>query len=282
MDIVCKEIKSLYPDENKLCITGGVLLNCLAVGKIVTKHFDEIFAGPAITDGGLGMGAALYYYHNTLDNPRKDIGELKSPYLGFERADGDIDQAISEYSDKITWQKTEDLGVVVDHIIDGNIIALFQGRSEVGRRALGNRSILADPRSAGMKKNINEKVKHRHWYRPFAPSVLEEHVDTVFSQKYDSPYMSIALKVKDEWVNKIPAVTHNNQTARLQTVSKVLSPDYHALISNFYEKTGVPLLLNTSFNDNEPIVETPGDALRCFLNTNIDYLYIGDYLVRKK
>jgi len=277
----CKEIKALHPHENKVCITGGVLLNCLAVGRIMPKYFDKIFAGPAITDGGLGMGAALYYYHHILNNPRSLPADYMSPYLGFEREEGDILKAIQSCGVKITYEKINSIESVVGHIIDGKIVALYQGRSEVGRRALGNRSILADPRSKEMKKNINKKVKHRHWYRPFAPSILEEHVGEVFCDEYDSPYMSIALKIRDEWVDKVPAVTHNNQTARLQTVSEKINPHYHKLISAFYQKTGVPLLLNTSFNDNEPIVETPEDALACFLNTEIDYLYIGDFLVKK-
>ena len=166
---------------------------------------------------------------------------------------------------------------------DDNVISVYGGGSESGRRALGNRSILADPRSLKMKDIINDKVKHRQWFRPFAPSILREEVSNWFVHDVDSPYMSIALKFKDGMADKVPAVTHNDGTARLQSVDEEDNKWYHNFIKKFGERTGVPIVLNTSFNDREPIVETPEHALDCFLRTNIDYLYFRDFglLVKK-
>ena len=162
-------------------------------------------------------------------------------------------------------------------MINKQIISVFGGGSESGRRALGNRSILADPRHAETKDIVNEKVKHRQWFRPFAPSILRDHVKDWFVHDVDSPYMSIALKFKEGMGEKVPAVLHHDYTARLQTVSKEDNEWYYNFIDKFREKTGVPIVLNTSFNDREPIVETPEHGLDCFLRTNIDYLYFRDY-----
>ena len=168
-------------------------------------------------------------------------------------------------------------------ILNQNIISVFGGPSESGRRALGNRSILADPRKKEMKDIINEKVKHRQWFRPFAPSILREEVSNWFEHDIDSPYMSFAIKFKEEVRNKAQAVVHFDGTGRLQTVTENDNKWYYDFIKSFHIKTGVPILLNTSFNDREPIVETPLDAIKCFKNTEIDYLYFYDYniLVKK-
>ena len=166
---------------------------------------------------------------------------------------------------------------------DNNVISVFGGGSESGRRALGNRSILADPRSPDMKDIINEKVKHRQWFRPFAPSIIREEVKNWFEMDIDSPYMTTVLNFKEEVKDKVPAVVHHDGSGRLQTVTKNDNEWYYGLIKKFQEKTGVPILLNTSFNDREPIVETPFHAINCFLRTNIDYLYFYDanILVKK-
>ena len=167
---------------------------------------------------------------------------------------------------------------------DNNVISVFGGGSESGRRALGNRSILADPRSPKMKDIINEKVKHRQWFRPFAPSIIREEVKNWFDRDIDSPYMSFVLNWKEDMKDKVPAVVHLDGTARLQTITENDNKWYYNFISKFKEKTDVPILLNTSFNDREPIVETPEHAINCFLGTDIDYLYFYDYgfLVKKR
>jgi carbamoyltransferase len=166
---------------------------------------------------------------------------------------------------------------------DDNVISVFGGGSESGRRALGNRSILADPRSLEMKDIINEKVKHRQWFRPFAPSILREDVKDWFIHDVGSPYMSVALPFKEGMAEKVPAVVHNDDTARLHTVREDDNKWYYNFIKKFKERTGIPIVLNTSFNDREPIVETPEHAINCFLRTDIDYLYFREYgiLVKK-
>ena len=160
---------------------------------------------------------------------------------------------------------------------DNNVISVYGGPSESGRRALGNRSILADPRSPKMKDTINEKVKHRQWFRPFAPSIIREEVKNWFEEDIDSPYMSFVIQFKEEVRDKVPAVVHTDGSARLQTVTENDNKWYYNFIKKFGEKTGVPIVLNTSFNDTEPIVETPEHAINCFLKTNIDYLYFYEY-----
>ena len=161
-------------------------------------------------------------------------------------------------------------------IADGKIVSIFSGKSESGRRALGNRSILADPRNPNMKEIINEKVKHRQWYRPFAPSILREAVPEYFVKDVESPYMSAVVKFKPDMGEKVPAVNHYDGSARLQTVNKEDNEAYYSLIKTWQEISGVPIILNTSFNDREPIVETPLDAIKCFYGTNRDYLYFAD------
>ena len=195
----------------------------------------------------------------------------------------DVLDVIKENDSKIDFRDIEDENVV-DLLMEQNIISVFGGGSESGRRALGNRSILCDPRSPNMKDKINEKVKHRQWFRPFAPSILRESVGDWFEKDVDSPYMTTVIKWKDEVKDKVPAVVHLNGTARLQTVTKNDNEWYYNFIKKFEDKTGVPIVLNTSFNDREPIVETPEHAINCFLGTNIDYLYFYEagILVNKK
>jgi len=190
---------------------------------------------------------------------------------------------LKEFEDKAGHRICSD-DEVVDLLGDEKIIAVFGGCSESGRRALGNRSILADPRSENMKDMINEKVKHRQWFRPFAPSILRDHVEEWFGIDVDSPYMSFVHEFTESSKVKVPAVVHLDGTARLQTVTKDDNEWFHSLLTKWYEKTGVPMLLNTSFNDREPICETPEHAMACFLNTDIDFLYFYDknILVFKK
>jgi carbamoyltransferase len=264
--------------HTNLCLSGGVSLNCVMIGKI-KKWFPEIknvFCDPVPYDAGLSLGSARYLWHHVLGNPRiKHNVKNITPYLGRLYTKRDIEKALRKYKTQIKVTDTNDREVL-EKIADQKIISVFGGGSESGRRALGNRSILADPRNPEMKKIINEKVKHRQWFRPLAPSILEENVADWFTEVYDSPYMSFAVKYKDDMKDKVPAVVHFDGTGRLQTVNKDLSPWYHGFISKWDNMTRVPILLNTSFNDSEPIVETPEDALKCFLRTQIDYLYFFD------
>lgn len=265
--------------HENLCFSGGVSLNCVMMGKI-KSHFPKIkniFCDPVPYDGGLSLGSARYLWHHVLGNPRiKDHVKNQSPYLGKTYSKKDILDACALFSHRIVIDQVSD-DDVLNKINQQKIVAVFGGGSESGRRALGNRSILADPRNPQMKKIINEKVKHRQWFRPVAPSILEERVGEWFEDPLLSLYMSFALKFKKDKQDKVPAVVHYDGTGRLQTVNKLLSPWYHGFISKWEKLSGVPILINTSFNDSEPIVETPEDALKCFLKTNIDYLYFFDY-----
>ena len=194
-----------------------------------------------------------------------------------------MQETIDNNSDKVV-AKVVTGDDVVQLLNDQKIVAVFGGGSESGRRALGNRSILADPRNKDMKDTINKKVKHRQWFRPFAPSILREEVSNWFVKDVDSPYMSFVLKFKESVKDKVPAVVHFDDTARLQSVTENDNPWYYNFIKKWYNVSGVPILLNTSFNDREPICETPEHAINCFLGTDIDYLYFRDYniLISKK
>lgn len=273
------------PHEN-LCLSGGVTLNCVMMGKLKSwfPKIKNIFCDPVPYDAGLALGSARYLWHHVLGNPRiKNSVKNMSPYLGKVYPKEDLTAALKLFKDKIKVSKATDDDVLAK-IGKQKIVAVFGGGSESGRRALGNRSILADPRSSKMRDVINEKVKHRQWFRPVAPSILEENVSDWFDNPILSPYMSFAIKVKEDKKAKIPAVVHFDGTARLQTVNKNLSPWFHQLLTKWEKISGVPVLVNTSFNDSEPIVETPQDAIKCFLKTSIDYTYFFDYgiLIEKK
>tara|TARA_R110000824_G_scaffold14726_9_gene62493 strand:+ start:6337 stop:7956 length:1620 start_codon:yes stop_codon:yes gene_type:complete len=282
IQLMLENILGQVEDIENLCLSGGVSLNSVAVGKIFDwfPQIKNIYVTPTPHDGGLTVGAAQYLWHQVLDNPRIEWKDNFTPYLGFEY--DDVEAALKKY-DNILYENCND-DKVVDLLNEQNIIAVFGGGSESGRRALGNRSILADPRSPDMKDLINEKVKHRQWFRPFAPSILREEVKNWFTKDKNSPYMSFVLDFKEEAKDKVPAVVHLNGTARLQTVSENDNKWYYNFIKKWYNKSGVPIVLNTSFNDREPICETAEHALDCFLRTNIDYLYFYDInlLVRKK
>ena len=219
-------------------------------------------------------------WHHVLDNPRIKWEDNFTPYLGFTKHEAT--DALEKY-DNVSYKTVTD-DEVIELLDKQNIVAVFGGGSESGRRALGNRSILADPRNPKMKEKINDKVKHRQWFRPFAPSILREEVSNWFTTDKDSPYMNFVFKFKDEVKDKVPAVVHLNGTARLQTVTKNDNTWYYNFIKKWYNKSNVPILLNTSFNDREPICETATHAINCFLKTDIDYLYFYDCqtLVSKK
>lgn len=273
-----------------LCLSGGVALNSVANYKVLRSGiFKDIFINPAASDTGIPLGAALYGYHRILQSPK--TYRTISPYLGPSYSKEQVTAAIEAYRGTTFNQQAfegfcvvdEDaLGCAVEMLAGNKIVACFHGRSEMGPRALGNRSILMSPLTAENKDILNNYVKHREAFRPFAPAILEEFVQDYFEIDRPSPYMLLVPTVVEEKRRCIPAVTHVDGTGRLQTVSKASNPRLYSIIEKFHEKTGVPVLLNTSFNvANEPIVESPEDAVRCFLSTGIDALLIGDYLLVK-
>jgi carbamoyltransferase len=273
-----------------LCISGGVALNSVANYKVLRSGiFKDIFINPAASDTGIPLGAALYGYHAVARRPRSYVGI--SPYLGPSYSHERITEAIEAYRGSTSSQEMfegfslvdkDALEVAVQMLAENRIVACFNGRSEVGPRALGNRSILMSPLVAENKDTLNREVKHREAFRPFAPAILEEFTQEYFEIDRPSPYMLLVPTVVEAKRNRIPAVTHVDGTGRLQTVNQTSNPHFYSLIEKFHQKTGVPVLLNTSFNvANEPIVETPEDAIRCFLSTGIYALLLGDYLLVK-
>ncbi len=269
--------------DDSLLLAGGCALNVSANGKIIENNiYKKLYIPPCPHDAGAAVGAAILASSKIDKKPLIDFN-FDSPYLGPLYDDKDILLAIN--SSELTYTKFNDfneLAYVVASKLDNKcIISWFQGRSEFGPRALGNRSLLADPRSENIKDIINEKVKQRELFRPFAPSCKIEVANKYFAISQDSPYMNIAAKVLPEVRNLIPAVTHIDGTARVHTVDKSINTRYWLLIDYFEKITGVGVLLNTSFNIQEPIVETPQNAVSCFLKSGIDYLVIGDYLVQR-
>lgn len=274
-----------------LCLSGGVALNSVANYKVLQSGiFKDIFINPAASDTGIPLGAALYGYHKILRKP-KTYADI-SPYLGPAYGKDEVTAAIEAYrGTTFNQQALEGFSVLtggalenaVELLAGNRIVACFHGRSEMGPRALGNRSILMSPLRAENKDALNQQVKHREAFRPFAPAVLEEYAQDYFDIDRPSPYMLFVPRVREEKRSSIPAVTHVDGTGRLQTVQRDFNPHFYSIIQKFHAKTGVPVLLNTSFNvANEPIVETPGDAIRCFLSTRIDALLIDDYLLVKE
>lgn len=265
---------------DNLCISGGVGLNSVANNRVLRSGiFKDIFINPACSDTGIPLGAALYGYHRLLDRPRTYAGI--SPFTGPRYSAEQIDQAIDCF-DGYRVIRDNARTKVVDLLCDNLIVGHFNGRSEMGPRALGNRSILMSPLKADNKDVLNLRVKHREPFRPFAPAVLEDRYNEFFVLDRPSPYMLLVPDVAEDKRDVIPAVTHVDGTARVQTVNPERNPGFYDVIRNFGDATGVPVLLNTSFNvAGEPIVETPEDAIRCFLGTNIDALLLEDVLLVK-
>lgn len=263
--------------KKKLCIAGGVGLNCVANDVLLENTlFEEIFFQPASSDCGVPLGLCLYGYYKEKKSKEKVSFSVYSS-KSYEKREG-LD-FLNSTGIKYCDAKPDKVAMLISQ---KNVVGWFSGGSELGPRALGNRCILADPRYIETKDLINSKVKHREMYRPFAPSILVEHSKEYFHLKNDSPYMMLAPLIRKDKTNEIPAVVHIDGTGRVQTVEKKDNPLYYELIDKFREITGVPVILNTSFNDNnEPIVETPLDALLCFLRTNIDYLYLDGVLIKK-
>ena len=264
-----------------LCIAGGVGFNSVANGKILKNTpFKGVFIQPAAGDAGTALGAAYYIYNTVLKHKRNFV--MEDTYLGNEYTDKTIEEALVKCGLKFTLCRGQELfNRTAGYLACGKIAGWFQGKMEFGPRALGNRSILADPRNAGMKDALNARVKNREEFRPYAPAVLEEDAGDYFEDVCMSPYMLMVFTVKKEKREIIPAVTHCDGSSRIQTVSKRTNPRFWSLLQEFKKLTGVPVLLNTSFNENEPIVYSPTDAIDCFLRTNMDILVLGNYLVVK-
>jgi carbamoyltransferase len=269
-----------------VCLAGGVAFNCVANGKIFDQTpFEKVYVHPAAGDAGLAVGAAFYVWHQILDKPRSFVMEHAywgPSYNAREVASAIQASAVAKGGYTLTeLPEPELMRRTAEIIADGKILGWYQGRAEWGPRALGNRSIVADPRRPEMKEILNQRIKHREIFRPFAPSILEEKTGEWFEKAHPSPFMTLAYSVRPEKRDKIPAPTHVDGTGRLQTVSPQANPRYHALISEFERQTGVPVVLNTSFNDNEPIVCRPEEALDCFLRTQMDALVLGNYLITR-
>jgi carbamoyltransferase len=292
-----------------LCLAGGVALNCVANGKVLRDgHFRNVWIQPAAGDAGGALGAALATYHLYLKQPRlvrhTDDGAMKGSYLGPAYSQEEIESRLTRAGAVFsTYSDCDLINICVDALVHEKALGWFSGRMEFGPRALGARSILADPRSPRMQSTLNLRVKFRESFRPFAPSVLREHLSDWFELNCDSPYMLLCADVIKsrrcpmtqeqaklfgiEKLNvprsEIPAVTHVDYSARIQTVHRRTNPHYHALLTAFHAATGCPILVNTSFNvRGEPIVCTPEDAFRCFMGTGIETLAIGNCFLRKE
>ena len=308
-EIMIKLAKSIREEYNikNLCLAGGVALNCVANGKILKeKIFDNIWIQPAAGDAGGSIGAALALWYLEYEKERvvSSSDEMYGSYLGTEFSQDQIENDLKSIGANFDILDYENMiNKTAELLADEKAIGWFQGRMEFGPRALGNRSIIADPRSDKMQKNLNLKVKYRESFRPFAPSILKENLSDWFNINVESPYMlfvaDINPSIKIEMTNnqkkffgieklnvkrsKIPAVTHVDYSARIQTVSKTTNKPYYDLITKFKEKTGCPIVVNTSFNvRGEPIVNSPKDAFNCFMGTELDYLVIGNCILKKE
>ncbi|WP_181306144.1 carbamoyltransferase C-terminal domain-containing protein [Rufibacter sp. XAAS-G3-1] len=283
-EVILHIANSLYEQTGleNLCVAGGVAQNSVANGKIISNtKFKKIYIPSAGHDAGTSIGSALYFYNHISKKER--LSPITNAYLGSSFSTEYIKKMLDEKG--ITYKVYENdslYDVVTDSLIAGGVIGWFQGRAEFGPRALGNRSILVDPRRDDAKELLNVKIKRRESFRPFAPSILREYVSEYFELEDDVTFMEKVFPIKKSKHSIIPAVTHVDGTGRLQTVDKINNPKYYKLISNFNSKTGVPILLNTSFNENEPIVNTPLEALDCFLRTKMDMLIMENVVLERK
>ena len=271
------------PVDN-LCMTGGCAMNSVANGKILLNSpFKHLYVPAGAADNGTSFGAAMHVWNQELKKPRGFVQQ--HAYWGPAVVDSECEACAKSHADKVIYRKLEgdDLfETIVKMMIDGKVIGWFRGRMEFGARALGARSLIADPRRTDMRDIINLKIKFREKFRPFAPSILEEAVPEWFEQPNPVPFMEQVVLIRPEKRPLIPAVTHVDGTGRLQSVSRKTNPDYWQLIKTFEKHTGVPLILNTSLNENEPIVCTPEEAIQCFLRTRMDAILLGSYLVERK
>lgn len=277
---IMRTAHALVPSD-RVSMAGGCALNSVANGKaFVEVPFTEHCIQPAAGDDGLAIGAGLYVSHAIKKEPRRYV--MTDAYLGDEYSDAVIKAELDRYGVEYRELDREELiDATTDEIRNGNVVGWFQGRMEWGPRALGNRSILAHPGFPNMKDILNARIKHRESFRPFAPSVLAERQAELFEQPQPSPFMLHVYKIRPEWRERLSAVNHVDDTGRLQTVARNENPLYYDLISAFDRKTGVPVILNTSFNENEPIVCRPSEAIECFQRTKMDVLVIGSYFCKK-
>jgi carbamoyltransferase len=281
--ILAEKAKKLTNSEN-ICVAGGSFLNCNSNEKILNSGlYENCYFIPPADDSGIPLGCAWYGYQQLINI---DEVETLKPYLGKTYSQKEIIASINEYP-HLLIERYDDFEKLIEDVsywlTQNRVIGWFQGGSEIGPRALGNRSILASPISSWMIGHINNDIKKREWYRPFAPAVLFEHQSDIFESDVYSPHMLVTTTVKEEWRNKIPAVTHVDNSARHQSVTENNNPKFYSLINKFYEKTGVPVLLNTSFNGpKEPIVESPVDAIKTFIEIGLDFLVLDNVLIRKK
>jgi carbamoyltransferase len=265
----------------RICLAGGVALNAVANGRIRPETpFEDVFVQPAAGDSGIAVGAAYYVWHQQLGRPRGFV--MEAVYTGPAYSEAECEGALAAAG--LRGDRLDDGALfpfVVQRLAEGEVVGWFQGRMEFGPRALGNRSILADPRRPDMKDVLNGRIKHREPFRPFAPSILAEAVGEWFEQEYPSPFMVLVYKTRAHKRELVPAVNHVDDTGRLQTVTRDANPRFYRLIEEFGLRTGVPILLNTSFNENEPVVMSPEHAVETFLKTRIDLLVLGNLVVRR-
>jgi carbamoyltransferase len=264
-----------------LCLAGGVALNAVANGLIRSRTpFDDFYIQPAAGDSGTAVGAAYHVWNGELGKPRSFV--MDHAYFGPQYSNDQIRTALDEAG--LTSRLLDDdelVGFAADHIAAGEVVGWFQGRMEFGPRALGNRSIVADPRRHDMKDILNARIKHREAFRPFAPSVLAERAADWYEDGHESPFMIVVFNTREGRRELIPAVDHVDGTGRVQTVTKEANPRYYRLIEAFAERTDTPVVLNTSFNENEPIVCTPEEAINCFTKTSMDVLVLGNHVVER-
>jgi carbamoyltransferase len=260
-------------------MTGGVAMNSVANGKITRETpFEHVYIPAGAADNGTSFGAAFYIWNRVLGKPRGFVQD--HAYWGCSFDDEACAEAIRQAG--LPFESHEEPALIqrtLDLIEGGRVVGWFQGKMEFGARALGNRSLIADPRRTDMRDIINLRIKFREKFRPFAPSILEEEVGRWFEVGEMAPYMEKVLPIRQEKQAIIPAVTHVDGSGRLQSVSARTNPRYHALISGFFARTGVPILLNTSLNENEPVVRTPAEAISCFLRTDMDALVLGTQVI---
>ncbi|HEX4001840.1 MAG TPA: carbamoyltransferase C-terminal domain-containing protein [Candidatus Acidoferrales bacterium] len=293
MQAALEEVLSAYwnglakaSGQKALCLAGGVAFNCVANGRIFdASPFENVYVQPAAGDAGLSVGAAFAVEHQILGRPRQFV--MEHAYWGPQFSPAEIRSVVDRVgsADEVEIAQLDEdalLRATARHIAGGKILGWFQGGAEWGPRALGNRSILADPRRPEMKDILNKRIKHRESFRPFAPSIAEEATGEFFEKTHPSPFMTFAYPVRQEKRSVIPAPTHVDGTARLQTVSRTSNPLYWKLLNEVGRLTGVPVVLNTSFNDNEPIVCRPEEALECFRRTRMDVLVLGNFILERK
>jgi carbamoyltransferase len=281
ISLMLAQLAKKLTNTNKVCTAGGSFLNCNSNEQIIKSGlFEKSFFIPPADDSGIPLGCAWYAYTQVGDVEKVD---MIKPYLGRSYNDEDIESALSKHDNLVVdrYENIEDLiSVVTEKLVNNRVIGWFQGGAELGPRALGNRSILASPKPKWMKDHINHDIKGREWYRPFAPAVMYDHQSEIFDLDVYSPHMLVTSMVKEGWREKIPAVTHVDGSARYQSVTEENNQMFYKLIESFYNQTDVPVLLNTSFNGpHEPMVESPTDAINCFLNRNLDFLVLENYFI---